>query len=294
RQIPWEEEQLIGDFCFAGCGRFSAQTGSQDTPPTQIQTGQTLQREAKGFREPLKSGGYGPLMVRIPGADYAMGTYEISVGEYRRFEQNSGYRSKGDDCYVDKDQNGSWEQVSDASWQKPYFEQSAQHPVVCISWSDAVAYGKWLSRETGNHYRLPTSEEWERAARAETTTERYWGDDVDLACAYANVADQTGKQKYSHWTIHNCRDDHVYTAPVGQFRPNAWGLYDVLGNAWEWTCSLYDGEQSACAPEKGNESRVLRGGSWYNFPDRVRSAFRYLWRPTKRNDDVGFRVARIY
>ncbi|SEH06773.1 Serine/threonine-protein kinase pkn1 [Candidatus Venteria ishoeyi] len=233
-------------------------------------------------------------MVRIPGADYAMGTYEISVGEYRRFEQNSGYRSKGDDCYVDKDQNGSWEQVSDASWQKPYFEQSAQHPVVCISWSDAVAYGKWLSRETGNHYRLPTSEEWERAARAETTTERYWGDDVDLACAYANVADQTGKQKYSHWTIHNCRDDHVYTAPVGQFRPNAWGLYDVLGNAWEWTCSLYDGEQSACAPEKGNESRVLRGGSWYNFPDRVRSAFRYLWRPTKRNDDVGFRVARIY
>jgi len=166
-----------------------------------------------------------------------------------------------------------------------------------VSWFDAIAYTEWLSHKTGHTYRLPTSAEWEKAARAGTTTERYWGDDANQACAYANVHDETSKQAIPlmKWAHHKCKDGYVFTAPVGQFKPNAWGIYDVLGNVWEWTCSAVNKEQTSCESKSSNAPRVLRGGAWsYTTPNEVRFAYRSNHWLTNRTNLAGFRIARIF
>jgi formylglycine-generating enzyme required for sulfatase activity len=159
-----------------------------------------------------------------------------------------------------------------------------------------VDYAKWLSEQTGNRYRLPTEAEWEYAARAGTQTRRYWGDDPDSACKYANVYDRTAKQKLNFdWSHHDCDNGYVVTSPVGRFEPNRFKLYDMLGNVWEWTCSAYDegygGAEQRCQDE-GDVRRSLRGGAWDDIPRYVRSADRNGNEPSERDGDIGFRVAQ--
>ena len=112
--------------------------------------------------------------------------------------------------------------------------------MVNVSWNDAVAFCKWLSRKEGKTYRLPTEAEWEYACRAGTTTRYYSGDDPETLAKVANVADATAKAKFPDWkwTI-KASDGYVFTAPVGQFKPNAFGLYDMHGNAWQWCADWY-------------------------------------------------------
>ncbi len=156
-------------------------------------------------------------------------------------------------------------------------------------------YAKWLGGQTGKRYRLPTEAEWEYAARAGTQTRRYWGDDPDEACKYANVADQTAKEQFAWSGVHNCSDGYAVTSPVGRFKPNDFKLYDMLGNVWEWTCSAYDenygGAEQRCL-DAGDSSRSLRGGSWNNVPRGVRSAWRDRDTPSIRGYYLGFRVAQ--
>jgi formylglycine-generating enzyme required for sulfatase activity len=274
----------------------------------------------KVFRDRLQDGSLGPEMVWIAGGSFkmgdnekpvhrvsvkgfAMGRYEVTVSEFRQFVNATGYKTeaeKGEGCYVDKNGKGSWGYVKDANWRNPYFSQNDNHPVVCISWDDATVYAEWLSQQTGQKYRLPTEAEWEYAARAGTKTARYWGNEPDEACGYANVADKTAKQKYSIWTIHNCTDGYVYTAPVGHFQPNAFGLFDMLGNVWEWTCSEYEskysGKEKRCIKSKkrAKNSRLsLRGGDWFGMPRNVRSAIRLWWAPSVRYAFVGLRLVRL-
>ena len=135
-------------------------------------------------------------------------------------------------------------------------------------------------------------------ARAGTTTARYWGEDADRACTYGKVGDQTGKARNRYWTIHDCRDGHVRTAPVGGFDPNAFGLYDVLGNVWEWVEDCWNDGYSG-APTDGTawtagdcRWRVLRGGSWSNDPRIARAAVRNRKRTGYRYISFGFRLAR--
>jgi formylglycine-generating enzyme required for sulfatase activity len=276
----------------------------------------------KVIRDRLKDGTLGPEMVWIPGGrfkmgdiqgggssdekpvhwvsvnQFAMGKYELTVGEFRRFVKATDYKTdaeKGEGCYVDKEGKGSWGYVKEANWRNPYFSQNNNHPVTCISWNDASAYAQWLSRQTGQHYRLPTEAEWEYAARAGTTTARYWGNNPDEACRYANVADKTFKQKYSGWIIHICTDGYVYTAPVGRFKPNAFGLFDMIGNLWEWTCSEYEGKytgkEKRCVKSAGRFA--ARGASWLLKARGARSAFRGSDSPTSRYDNGGGRLARM-
>jgi formylglycine-generating enzyme required for sulfatase activity len=192
-------------------------------------------------------------------------------------------------------------------------------PVINVSWVDAVAYAEWLSEETGKRYRLPSEAEWEYAARAGTPSMRYWGDDRETACTYANVLDSGNKaqiQKYFYSIIgsdsslkaqidgfeyFNCTDEFPYTAPVGEFTSNAWGLHDMLGNVWQWVWDCYvdsyEGAPTDGTPREVSgtcEYRVLRGGSWNTYPQFVRSAFRSGsgFAPANRSNDIGFRLAR--
>ena len=172
-------------------------------------------------------------------------------------------------------------------------------PVDRVSWNDAQEFiSKLNALENTDKYRLPTEAEWEYAARGGTTTIWYWDDDPSMACSYANVADQAWFEKNPNLIVHDCTDGFWWSAPVGQFSPNAFGLFDMTGNVWEWCSDWYDenyyGQSSANDP-KGPDSganRVNRGGGCYNTPNYTRSAVRGYNSPGGRNNNFGFRVAR--
>ena len=237
----------------------------------------------------------GPVhRVQVP--TFALGKFEVTRGQFTAFAMDTGHSPVGG-CYVDRG-GYDWARLASKNWRDPNFSQTDRDPVVCVNWKDANAYVEWLGRKTGERYRLPSESEWEYAARAGTTAARYWGNDPDAACTNANVADRSTKQTYSYWTIHNCRDGNVYTAPVGSFRANGFGLYDMLGNVWEWVedCwnrSYYDSPSDGSAWTRGECGwRVLRGGSWAMGPGNVRSAFRGTYKTGFWGISFGFRVAR--
>ncbi len=234
---------------------------------------------------------------------FEIGKYEVTVGEFNRFVSATGYRTEAErnigekGCYAWSATEGRWGWREGVDWRQPGYEPSDAHPVVCVSWNDAVAYAVWLSQQTGRSYRLPTEAEWEYAARAGTTSARYWGDDPDRACRYANVADRTEGPGGHAWPVkHQCADQHWYAAPVGAFQANAWNLADLLGNAWEWTCSAYDGKyggaETQCAEKGATDSMAVRGGSWFYRPAWARTAHRDRNAPSRRHLDGGFRLAR--
>jgi formylglycine-generating enzyme required for sulfatase activity len=194
-------------------------------------------------------------------------------------------------------------EVTQAQWEKimgsnPSNFPGDSHPVEKVSWHDVQQFLQRLNGNAGKTmYRLPTEAEWEYAARAGTTTSRFWGDDPDDACQYANVHDQTSKQVNTfEWEVHHCDDGYAVTAPVGSFHPNAFGLYDMSGNVWEWCQDWYSSEyyakssgENSQGPSSG-KSRVLRGGSWYDNPHSCRSASRNWGHPGNRYYSRGFRV----
>lgn len=230
--------------------------------------------------------------------EFALGKYPVTRGEFAVFVRETSYDA-GSKCAVYAGE--TFEAQSSKYFRNPGFAQTDQHPVVCVSFEDAQHYVQWLNRKTGKSYRLLTEAEWEYAARAGTTTARFWGDGRERACDFANVADYTAAETL-HWTkgdnIFHCRDGFAYTAPVGSFRPNAFGLYDMLGNVWQWTedChhDSYDGAPSdGSAWTSGDcKYRVLRGASWDNIAATVRSAVKLGNGPSARSSIYGFRVAR--
>ena len=233
------------------------------------------------------------VTIREP---FAVGKYEVTRGEFARFIDATGH-STGNACWTHE--HGEWETRTGRGWRDPGYRQDERHPVACVSWDDAKAYVRWLSRLTGERYRLLSEAEWEYAARAGTRSSRYWGDDVWAQCDHSNGADETAKEQYSDWTVATCRDGSVHTARVGSYGENGFGLSDMLGNVWEWVEDCWHGSYAG-APTDGSAwvlgsgcgRRVLRGGSWDYDPRDLRSAFRN-WRSTEnRSDSSGFRVSR--
>ncbi|HHO58603.1 MAG TPA: hypothetical protein ENJ64_00070 [Thiotrichales bacterium] len=157
----------------------------------------------------------------------------------------------------------------------------------------------WLNKKTRLKFRLPTEAEWEYAARAGSTTSRPWGDNPDDACTHANVADMSMQSTGISWLIarHKCNDGYAHVAPVGGFKANAFGLYDMMGNVQEWTCSKYSkdykGNEMACDTTAAS-SLALRGGAWNTSRMFVRSASRGQYAATGRADGLGFRLARDF
>jgi formylglycine-generating enzyme required for sulfatase activity len=210
--------------------------------------------------------------VRI-GKAFALGRKELTVGEFGRFVQASGYRTSaekdaGKGCDAWDKSDGKWDWRAGRKWSEPGYAQGEQQPVACVSWDDARAYVQWLAKETGQGYRLPSEAEWEYAARAGGKTARPWGDNPKDACSHANVADNTTYEGTSWEPKHDCSDGYWFPAPVASYQANRFGLYDMIGNVWEWVQDCYQDSYTG-APADGSareggkcEARVLRGGSW--------------------------------
>jgi len=227
---------------------------------------------------------------------FYMGVYEVTKGQFAAFVADSGYKTdaeKGGWAYA---LDGSkWGKVNGASWRKLGFDQTDHHPVVCVSYNDSVAFCRWLSKRTGKTVALPTESQWEYACRGGSKTAYPWGDDPDDGKGWANCADKTAKKEINFKQTFGWEDGYVYTAAVGQFKENNFGLYDMIGNVWEWCSDWYGSypRQSEADPKGLNSglSRVLRGGSWGDIPAICRSANRNRVSPDNRYYNVcGFRV----
>jgi formylglycine-generating enzyme required for sulfatase activity len=231
---------------------------------------------------------------------FALARTEVTRAQYQAFLDAAGHADRGG-CHAEFGSERAEFQRNDAkSWRDPGFPQAADHPVVCVNWHDAVAYAAWLSAKTGHRYRLPTEAEWEYAARAGTTTARHWGDGRAETCRFANGTDAATAAHFG-WSgadrVSPCADGFVFTAPVAAFAANAWGLHDMLGNAWEWTADCFHPSYVG-APADGSAwvepdcpVKVFRGSGWLNSPIGLRSAARGR-RPPDGRFNVGFRVAR--
>ena len=221
----------------------------------------------------------GPQRYVTIAAPFAVGVYEVTFEEW-----DACARGGGCDGLI-PDHEG---------WGR------GRRPVINVSWREARSHAEWLSRETGEAYRLPSEAEWEYVARAGTEAARYWGETDAAQCRHANGADAAALQEYPDWVTASCSDGYSETAPVGSFQPNAFGLYDVLGNVWEWTLDCWK-ERYSGAPVDGSAwasgdcgDRVSRGGSWMNVAGRVRSASRARDPAEEfRSEAGGFRVVRI-
>jgi formylglycine-generating enzyme required for sulfatase activity/tRNA A-37 threonylcarbamoyl transferase component Bud32 len=241
--------------------------------------------------------------VRIAKPFY-LGTTEVTVGQFRKFVEKKNYKTEaerdGKGGYGWNEAKGTFEQDPKYTWQSPGFKQEDDHPVVNVSWNDAVAFCEWLSQEEGQSYRLPTEAEWEYACRAGRTTRFSSGDDPESLATVGNVADGTAKEKYPDWTYAiKAKDGFVFTAPAGRFLPNGFDLYDMHGNVYEWCSDWYDSKYYSVSPSADPPGpsqaadRVIRGGSWVGYPLSCRSADRCRGAPDLRSLILGFRFARV-
>jgi formylglycine-generating enzyme required for sulfatase activity len=231
---------------------------------------------------------------------FALGVYAVTRGEFAQFVHATGYRTKKGCNGVDSE--GRWVRNPAKIWRNPGFTQTDRDPVVCVSWNDAQAYISWLNAKVGandpryGRYRLPSEAEWEYAARAGSATPYYWGPGASHDQANYGIEDcgPCGAKKEG-------RDQWYFTSPVGSFPPNAFGLYDALGNVWQWTqdCMHYgfqgappDGSAWMTDTDRACYNRILRGGSWLD-PGILLTVFvRNPWSPDDHNYANGFRVAR--
>ncbi len=284
---------------------------------------------AESVVDRLSSGSMGPEMIVIPSgkfvigspeeeigrdrsespqqevriASFAIGKLEVTIEQFKKFIESTHHitaAEKAGGCWIWGDDQSAfgvkrkkWIWKREMNWRDTGFEQTKNHPVLCVNSVDITAYAAWLSEQTGELYRLPTEAEWEYAARAGSTTPYHWGSEIsrkhsnygnDKCCSgYADDADQ--------W---------INTAPVGMFPGNAFGLSDIHGNATEWTADCWhrnyedapsDGEDWAAKRGGSCTHRVARGGSWFDTPADIRVAhrFRILDEPSYL---VGFRLVR--
>jgi formylglycine-generating enzyme len=241
--------------------------------------------------------------VRITKPFY-LGMYDITRQQFKKFIDESKYKTdaeksnKGALGFNPAKQN--MELGKDYSWQDPGFDQKDDHPVVLVSWNDAMAFCRWLSKKENRTYRLPTQAEWEYACRAGTKTRFYNGDDVEELTKVANIIDAKAKEKFPTWGPHTkSSDGYVYTSPVGSFQPNTFGLYDMHGNVWQWCMDWYAPDYYRVSPvtnptgPTSGKQRVVRGGCWGVDASNARSSKAGAKEPNYADPFHGFRVALV-
>ena len=271
--------------------------------------------------------------------DFLIGKNEVTVGQFKAFVKSTGYKTDAEKSSTGmtvfnpvkhkKNWNkNTWEhffqQDKSKSWKNPGFEQSAHHPVVGVSWNDAKAFCKWLSKKEGKKYRLPTEAEWEYVCKAGTSTHFSFGNKIrNVIHTKANIANTELEKLYPDMVLRQWlldvnidkADKFPFTAPVGSFPSNPWGVNDMHGNVWEWCEDYYNqftyrknvGDKKKSRnktktavvdplnTERENEfaeHRVTRGGSWYTGPMLVRSSARGFYDAPEAASYLGFRVVR--
>jgi hypothetical protein len=237
----------------------------------------------------------GMVFVPVPGTEVKFCIWETRVRDFETFVRETGYDATAGMCTFGAD---GWKPRGN-SWRSPGFPQTPDHPVCGVNWEDAKAFCAWLSKKDGRTYRLPTDLEWSKAAgitapeSGDTPQERGgkikevypWGNAMPPMVNGRPAGNYAGEEvKDANWpnfmdVIAGYRDGYARTAPVGSFPSNAFGLYDLGGNVWEWCEDIY-----------GSSDRVMRGGAWCNgTPDLLLSSFRHSFTPANRYDSVGFR-----
>ncbi len=248
--------------------------------------------------EPDRGHDEGPTRQVSFGAAFAIGRTEVTRGEFAAFVAATGH-ALSNDCLI-------WDgsrlaEVAGKSWQDPGYPQTDEHPMVCVSWRDASAYARWLGEQTGYAYRLPSEAEWEYAARGGTQA-AYAFPATAMACDYGNISDQRAAQAVPQWNNLDCDDGVGFgTAPVASYQANGYGLYDTVGNVWEWVADCY-ADNYTDAPRDGSARgdagrcgvALDRGGGFSNiFPGHLRAANRSRApSPDVAVYSLGFRVAR--
>lgn len=246
--------------------------------------------------EPRRESVEGPQVTIAVPHPFAVGKFEVTRGEYEAFINATGYKVT-EDCRVWNHSLATWDRRLSVSFRNAWFAQDDNHPAVCVNWTDAKMYVRWLSAKTGKQYRLLSESEWEYVARAGTKTPFWWGSTISTDQANYDGRVVYGKGLKGPW--------RQGTLPVGTFSANAWGLYDVHGNVWEWVEDCYSygrGYQrlskstlatgEASSQKCAEDAHAFRGGSWLDDPEYLRSAKRVGARPGGRVNYLGFRVAR--
>lgn len=209
-----------------------------------------------------------PVVEKTIANSFAMQSKEVTVAEYERFVANTGYKTEAEKnrgCAYYLNGEPVWEAT--LNWRNPGFEQESDFPAVCLTYNDAKAYADWLSGQTGQLFRLPNEVEWEYAARAGTETEYPWGNEIGKNLANCGWCG-------SEWS-------NKSAAPTGSFSPNAFGLFDTVGNVWEWTYK-----------KPGQSDVTVRGGAWNFAPSLARVSTRLILAPDFRANYIGFRLVR--
>ena len=254
--------------------------------------------------------------VRITRPFY-IGACAVTLGEFRKFvdatryatdaERNDEISSPANDTtrsgyggYGYNRETGRLDEQRNpkVNWRNVGFPQTERHPVTNVSWNDAAIFCKWLSNKETKTYRLPTEAEWEYACRAGTTTRFYCGDDPELLVKIANTYDHSTAKAQPEWNKFALAGDDgfSFTAPVGSFAPNKFGLYDMHGNVWQWVSDWYGADYYAHSPVDDPQGpatgirRVRRGGGWATWAFYCRSSFRNWNKPQSRYFNLGFRV----
>jgi formylglycine-generating enzyme required for sulfatase activity len=231
---------------------------------------------------------------------FAMSATEITLALYAQFAKDTGMADVG--CATFDPKTDTWPMQARYSWHDPGFPVTGSHPAGCVNWSDASAFAAWLARKTGKHYRLPSEAEWEYGARAGSESARYWGDDATSICERTNIMSRGTLEKLGWPKSWNdkliCSTDRSFTQPVASYAANAFGLYDMLGNVWEWVADCYhptyDGApvDGSAWLEPGCRQRIPRGGGLHSEPWLARAATRGMAAGDYRGIAAGIRVAR--
>ncbi|WP_206028409.1 formylglycine-generating enzyme family protein [Thalassoroseus pseudoceratinae] len=262
---------------------------------------------------------------------FAIAATEVTVAQFRKFVEATNHKTDAEKnggalgCFPDeRDYVDRFHKSPEITWRTPGFEQSDEHPVVCVSWNDANAFCQWLSKEDGQKYRLPSEAEWEYACRAGKSTWYSWGEDPDLAYEHGNVADGALEAAQPKTTQYQRAvrlgadegDGVVFTAKVGSYRPNPWGLFDMHGNVWEWCQDRWASDEyeryfdgvprqkrkdvvvtdpvflEKTEQHEFGDWRSIRGGGWTCAPAAVRCSIRTFAEAADATVYTGFRIVR--